>query len=105
MVRSPDWFGFPLVVHNTSLWILAEFGLFGVCTFGAAFVILIRHLYQVRARMRGQDRALTLLLISFVIFSMLHEVFYQRIFWLGIGAALGGLAKVRLSQCNSSVSA
>jgi len=105
MVRSPDWFGFPLVVHNTSLWILAEFGLFGVCTFGAAFVILIRHLYQVRARMRNQDRALTLLLISFVIFSMLHEVFYQRIFWLGIGAALGGVAKVRLSQCNSSVSA
>jgi hypothetical protein len=105
MVRSPDWFGFPLVVHNTSLWIPAEFGLFGVCTFGAAFVILIRHLYQVRARMRNQDRALTLLLISFVIFSMLHKVFYQRIFWLGMGAALGGLAKVRLSQCHSSVSA
>ena len=105
MVRSPDWFGFPLVVHNTSLWILAEFGLFGVCTFGAAFVILIRHLYQVRARMRGQDRALTLLLISFVTFSMLHKVFYQRIFWLGMGAALGGLATVRLSQGHSSVSA
>jgi O-antigen ligase len=105
MVRSPDWFGFPLVVHNTSLWILAEFGLFGVCTFGAAFVILIRHLYQVRERMRDQDRALTLFLISFVTFSMLHEVFYQRIFWLVMGAALGGLATVRLSQGHRSVSA
>lgn len=90
IVRSPEWFGFSMVVHSTVLWILAEFGLFGIFMFGTAFLIFVKHLVGVRSRMALADRALLLLLICFSAFSLLHEVFYQRIFWLGLGAALTG---------------
>lgn len=90
IARSPEWFGFPMVVHSTALWILAEFGLFGILMFGTAFLIFVRHLVFVRSRMQVADRALLLLLICFSAFSLLHEVFYQRIFWLGMGVVLAG---------------
>jgi len=90
IARSPEWFGFPMVVHSTALWILAEFGLFGILMFGTAFLVFVRHLVCVRSRMQIADRALLLLLICFSTFSLLHEVFYQRIFWLGMGAVLAG---------------
>lgn len=86
--RSPAWFGYPTVIHNTPLWILAEFGLLGAIVFGWAFLKL--GLYAAGRNNNALQRsALLLLLVVFIVFSMFHEMLYQRIFWLIGGALLG----------------
>lgn len=87
IARSPAWFGSPLVVHSTPLWILAEFGLLGIIAFGGAFLMLLHHAFRVRRRLPA-NRILQLLLLGFAAFSLVHDVLYQRIFWLALGVLL-----------------
>lgn len=91
--RSVAWFGHPLVIHNTPLWILAEFGLAGAAVMGWAFFLLARHAIPFRKAPPAR-RALLSLLLVFAIFGLAHEIFYQRIFWFVLGALL--------SKCSSS---
>lgn len=85
--KSPVWMGHPQVIHSTPLWILAEFGLLGGAVFGWAFFLLTRHAIRF-GRTQPARRILLLLLVAFVIFGLAHEIFYQRIFWLVLGAVL-----------------
>jgi O-antigen ligase len=85
--KSPMWAGHPQVIHSTPLWILAEFGLLGGAVFGWAFFQLARHAIGFVSTQPAQ-RILLLLLIVFAIFCLAHEMFYQRIFWLVLGAVL-----------------
>ncbi len=85
--KSPMWMGHPQVIHSTPLWILAEFGLLGGALFGWAFLLLARHAIRF-GRTQPARRILLLLLVAFGIFSLAHEMFYQRIFWLVLGAVL-----------------
>lgn len=85
--KSPMWAGHPQVIHSTPLWILAEFGLLGGAVFGWAFFLLARHALQF-GRTQPASRILLLLLAAFSIFGLAHEMFYQRIFWLVLGAVL-----------------
>ena len=85
--KSPVWMGHPQVIHSTPLWILAEFGLLGGAVFGWAFFLLARHAIRF-GRVQPARRILLLLLVVFVIFGLAHELFYQRIFWLVLGAVL-----------------
>ena len=85
--KSPMWLGHPQVIHNTPLWILTEFGLVGAAIFGWAFFLLAHHAIPF-GRTQPARRILLLLLVAFVIFSLVHEIFYQRIFWLVLGAVL-----------------
>ena len=85
--KSPMWAGHPQVIHSTPLWILAEFGLLGGAVFGWTFFLLARHAIQF-GRTQPANRILLLLLAAFAIFSLVHEIFYQRIFWLVLGAVL-----------------
>lgn len=85
--RSPSIFGFPMVIHSTPIWILAEFGLMGIFLFGWGFYRLFYYAIARRYRM-PRDRALFLVLIVFVLFGVMHEIFFQRIFWLAIGLLL-----------------
>ncbi|MDP2382652.1 MAG: lysylphosphatidylglycerol synthase domain-containing protein [Nitrospirota bacterium] len=85
--KSPVWFGHPLVVHSTPLWILAEFGMVGASVFGWAFFMVARSAFKFDAK-SSAHRALGLLLLSFAGFCLVHEIFYQRIFWLVLGAML-----------------
>lgn len=85
--KSPVWFGHPLVVHSTPLWILAEFGMVGAAVFGWAFFMVARSAFKFDAK-SSAHRALGLLLLSFAGFCLAHEIFYQRIFWLVLGAML-----------------
>jgi hypothetical protein len=77
--KSPMWMGHSQVIHSTPLWILAEFGLLGGAVFGWVFYLLVR---------QPARRILLLLLVAFLIFGLTHEIFYQRIFWLVLGAVL-----------------
>jgi len=85
--KSPVWMGHPQVIHNTPLWILAEFGLLGVAVFGWAFFLLTRHAIRF-GKTQPARRILLLLLVAFAIFGLAHEMFYQRISWLVLGAVL-----------------
>lgn len=85
--KSPMWAGHPQVIHSTPLWILAEFGLLGGAVFGWAFFLLARHAIQF-GWIQPAGRILLLLLVAFGMFGLAHEIFYQRIFWLVLGAVL-----------------
>ena len=85
--KSPAWLGHPTVIHSTPLWILAEFGLLGAAVFGWVFFLLARHAIRF-GRTQPARRILLLLLLVFATFSLVHEIFYQRIFWLVLGAVL-----------------
>ena len=86
-VKSPTWLGHPQVIHSTPIWILAELGLVGAVVFGWAFSLLTRHAIRF-GRTQAARRILLFLLVVFAIFSLVHEILYQRIFWLVLGAVL-----------------
>lgn len=79
--------GKPLIIHNSFLWLLAEFGLVGATVFCATFVMLLCHAWRSGKSMPA-GRILLLLLVSFALFSLTHEILYQRIFWLVLGVVL-----------------
>lgn len=79
-----------LVIHSTPIWILAEFGLVGV------FVVASYPTLRIFNWIRGVERERSVrgvflvgLMLLFFLFSLAHEISYQRIFWLALGAAVG----------------
>ena len=88
IANSESWLGRPTVIHNTPLWILAEFGLLGAAIFGWSLLKIGRYTIDANQPESNLSRsALLLLLTLFIVFSLFHEMLYQRIFWL-IGGAL-----------------
>lgn len=87
LVSSPVSMGYAQVIHSTPLWILAEFGLLGVLVVGGAF-FSIAHYAWINCKVLLVRHSLLLLLAVFCLFSLVHEIFYQRIFWLTLGALL-----------------
>lgn len=99
--RSTQWFGYSTVIHNTPLWILAEFGLVGAIVFGWFFFKLWGYSVNVGSSRDELARyALLLLLIVFFVFSQFHEMLFQRIIWLIGGALLGAPL---ISQNNTTI--
>jgi uncharacterized membrane protein YbhN (UPF0104 family) len=82
-----DLFGRMMVIHSTPVWILAEFGIVGILVLGWVFFLLMSGAFHNKEKLPAYRGAL-LLLIAFSIFCLVHEVFYQRIFWLVLGALL-----------------
>ncbi|MFZ5589656.1 MAG: O-antigen ligase family protein, partial [Pseudomonadota bacterium] len=87
IAKSSSWLGHPQVIHNTPLWILAEFGLVGVAVLGWVFFLLTRHAVRLGKFSPARD-ILLLLILAFAVFSLAHEIFFQRIFWFVLGAVL-----------------
>lgn len=87
IARSAEWLGHPQVIHSTPLWILAEFGLVGIAIFGGAFFVLISGAWKAHKSL-PQANALIMLIGVFTVFCVVHDVFYQRLFWLVLGALL-----------------
>lgn len=85
--QSTQWIDRPTVIHNTAIWILAELGLFGLVIFLWAFYVLVRFLRQDGTPLPTHRMVLMLLLV-FSVFSMVHEIFFQRVFWLALGAGV-----------------
>ncbi len=79
-----------LVIHNTFLWILVEFGILGASVFIWYTGIVIRYFYMKYKtsganRFHKDEKALALILLTFACMASAHEMFYQRIIWLIIG--------------------
>ena len=80
-------FGHSMVIHSTPIWLLAEFGLVGIVLIGGMFIWLWRESFIHRFKHPSYKLTL-LLLLCFGVFGLVHEIFYQRMFWLFLGAAL-----------------
>jgi len=79
-----------LVIHSTPIWILAEFGIVG------AIIIASYPTVRIFGWIRGENRSRSVrslfivgLVLLFMLFSQVHEIAYQRVFWLALGAAVG----------------
>jgi O-antigen ligase/polysaccharide polymerase Wzy-like membrane protein len=85
--------GIPLVIHNTFVWFLTEFGIVGFSLFFWYGFTIVKYLYCLMARIkpahwRTQDKLLFSLIIVFVLMGNAHEIFYQRILWFMLGIAM-----------------
>lgn len=85
--KSQMWFNRPLVIHSTPVWILVEFGLIGLLIVMSIFFYVLYRAYRLSMKY-PRYRLVVMLLLAFVVFGMVHEIVYQRIFWLVLGAAL-----------------
>lgn len=90
-------YGGPLVIHSTALWLLAEMGIVGLFVFVAPFVRVLKHETRDASPHDPVRSFLILSLLAFATIAAVHDVMYQRGFWLLIGAALA-LQQVRGSE-------
>jgi hypothetical protein len=97
--------GAALVIHNSSVWLLAELGLVGFAIFATVFAALLKTAWLGAKQGELWGRLLVLVLLSFLLFHMVHDVFYQRIFWLLFGATLFAGTWGRLQQAGDVASA
>jgi len=79
-----------LIIHSTPLWLLAETGLIGFLVFAVPYVAVLRR--EIGESLKGHvDSARILLVLSLIAFgamAQVHDLMYQRAFWLLIGAAI-----------------
>lgn len=85
--------GLPLVIHNTFIWILTEFGIIGSSIFFLYGFTILKYLYNLILSRKAslwsiQDKLIFNLVIIFLLMGSAHEIFYQRIFWFILGAAI-----------------
>ena len=72
------------------MWILAEFGLVGAVVVASLPVWLAwRRRFRPPGPREIAASAVVLLLAFFAIFSLVHDVAYQRVWWLAIGLLAG----------------
>jgi hypothetical protein len=76
------------VIHGSMIWLLAEFGIVGAAIFSTGFFILLWSAWREAQCGSLGGRTLVLVLLSFALFQTSHDVFFQRIFWLLLGATL-----------------
>lgn len=78
--------GVPLVIHNSFLWIAAELGMAGLAAFGLFIFALAMIAFSKHVSYKARV-LLVAAMVAFVVMSAGHDVFYQRLLWLLIGAA------------------
>jgi O-antigen ligase len=89
IARSPEFLVGRFVIHSTPLWLLTEFGLFGVSLLAWSCRNFIKYIFKKDfSRVEANHASLVLVLIAFGIFGLFHEIFYQRLFWFSLGALL-----------------
>jgi uncharacterized membrane protein YbhN (UPF0104 family)/O-antigen ligase len=85
--KSPAWLSRNIVIHSTPVWVLVEFGLFGMAIFLFIFARMVVSIWR-QGLSASRNRAALMLLGVFAIFGLPHEIFYQQIFWLVLGICL-----------------
>jgi O-antigen ligase/uncharacterized membrane protein YbhN (UPF0104 family) len=74
------------MIHSIPLWILVEFGFVGVLVFGVVFFRLMQSLW-IHRESRGARLAF-LIMVVMVAEGLFHDLFFQRSFWLLLGAGM-----------------
>lgn len=76
----------PLTIHNTALWIAAEMGIIGLLLLAPLPISIVRHIKtKISEKLSWEDFALALVLGTFIVFSLVHEMLYQRGLWFVAG--------------------
>jgi hypothetical protein len=79
--------GAALVLHSTPVWILAELGLVGAVVAASLPMWLAWRYRAMWAKTSAPPHVALLLLVGFfAVFSSVHDVAFQRIWWLVLGA-------------------
>jgi len=78
--------GIPLIIHSTPVWLLVETGIVGFLVFLAAAWQIART--ELARRTDPVALMILLMLCALAIMSSIHELLYQRAFWLLLGTAL-----------------
>ncbi len=77
---------YSLNIHNTFLWVLAEFGILGFFLFFSPFITVIIQFFRQNMNFKIPNvQALFFCFLVFGGFSIFHEMAYQRIFWFVLG--------------------
>lgn len=89
LAKSGEWLSRPQVVHSTPLWVLAEFGLIGIAVIVWSARKFLGYFRATASTPSSPHRwALIYLLLGLAVFGLFHEIFYQHIMWLILGAAM-----------------
>ena len=88
--------GTPLVIHSTTVWLLAECGLIGFAVFALAGWQIFSSAFACRQELAA--RAVIFALAAFGVMAQAHDLLYQRALWLLLGAALAVDALSPLSK-------
>ncbi len=84
---SANFYGKSTVIHSTPIWVLAELGLVGLTLLAAICFNFYKSAF-VHDLKKPKNACLLMIMTIFLIFGLVHEIFYQRIFWLAIGLCL-----------------
>jgi hypothetical protein len=77
-----------LVIHNSLIWLLAEFGLIGTSIFCFYGATTVHGLFTQWKAHLTRNKALFGILLIFGAMAMVHEIIYQRIIWFMLGLLL-----------------
>lgn len=78
--------GKSLIIHSTPVWLLAETGVIGCLVVVITAIACLRHTYQgIMREGDGWHIGLMIALVSFAAGNIVHDFFYQRIFWFLLG--------------------
>ena len=89
-VQSTDISKTPLVLHSTVLWILVEFGLFGLLVTASLPIYGIFLIVRRKVSLRAPSVRIMLgACLCLLAFGLVHEISFQRLFWLMLGALIG----------------
>jgi len=92
--KSEEFLGYSNVIHNTLLWLLVDTGIFGVVCFLGLFFVFLRRFYRdAKENHDPFSQAVFLMLLVFAIFSLFHEILYQRALWFILGIGMSQLKK------------
>lgn len=76
-----------VVIHSTPIWLLAETGMIGFLAFAIPAARVFWNEWTL-GRRDDVGRMLLLILVTYGVMSLVHELLYQRALWLLLGAAL-----------------
>ena len=97
MVEHLQTAGKVLVIHSTPAWLLAETGILGFLV----ILFCFSRIFFTELKRSARDLTAALLVLSLLtmgIVSLFHELFYQRAFWLLVGAAMAMMPRTSESQ-------
>lgn len=96
----------PVVVDNTVLWLWSETGLVGLSVFLVFYILCLKAFYQNGFNKNNSEltqslnKAVFLILITFGLMSIFHELLYTRFMWFFMGLALAYPLKPLASRQN-----
>ena len=78
----------PISLHNTFIWILCEMGLIGLIIFiffpSLIIVKILRDKFVNNTKLNNQDFSFLLIIFITFIFSLVHDILYQRVLWISL---------------------